>query len=613
MTRRRTRPEDRLDTVLCLPPFTLARRFLEIAQVRRTTEVVIDGGTRQQALFDHIQTLDVEAQCALLAMPEALVGLGILESIEIPRPVQRIAEELAYHSRQWTPGANQIDDAWISSAIEICRHPWPEPSLCQMTFAESFYSAARYFLRLDDTVMLKNVHGRIYPDLNTLDGIFSRMDRYCREVGGFQVLSWLGQRMREKRDAPRDLLINYATKHLRHNPRYPKSIRRLDELVTHFFALMRFDHHKRMNAFWGEPAYIVEEMARTVLEASLVGVDRWDLDADIAVAEHVITETGRSVSNWEYAKHCFRAPLGSNPILSGQRPPAEWVHVSPEPNSRFGGSLRSALKGNLTTRPVMDFSGDQWSITPQTSVSSVVWEVQERLGLTPRELGLPFEKYIRAALARYGDVLHGDYYRPGSKNKAGDIDALLETPDGSTLLIFECKAMTDVPAQWSGGYHATLDYLRRVFLKSQEQLLRFERFLCEDGAVEVGADRTRLQLRATKVLRVTVCMGTFGDLHAAGYSGAVLAHFCSVQLSTEPQSSLPGNISSLQAKIQEHLAELKLRGRDIAETQKRTVFLDLPMFAGMVKKDTIGQIAEAILAGLEKAVLVSRVVSCDPE
>jgi len=602
---------DWLSNTLTLMAFERAHHFVALVQAQPPGPSPGNADEVRGTVVDrHLGTLTVESQLAILGLPEALIGLRILAGVDVHQSLA-IAEELANYARQGSSGDREIDDAWLLEAIDIIRRSWGQPPLRMYTPATAFYKAVLYFSGITTSLKLKDVHGVVYPDLNTLDAIFREIDSVCHQVGGSAILTWRYTRRSEDRKLPYDMLANYGAKHLRRlQNSNANALTRLETLVTQFHCLMRFDQPANMGALWAEPAFIVEEIARNILATRLCDVRHWRPSADLALADFLIRRHG-AVVGWDVAKTMFEKTPGTD--VSHIDIPSDWIHAKPDPNSGYGDSLRSALGGNLNSRPVVEKLGRRL-VAPRTTVTDYTGEVQRRLSLSPHVLATDFEHFLREKLSRLGPVVHGDYFRVGQKTKLGDIDALLPTSDGSAIIVFECKAMAELPLEWSGGYHATLEYLRRVFLKSQEQLLRLEKHLQKEGTLEVFQDGQRkpLTLAGARVFRVSTSMRTFGALHRPGYSGAILSHFCNVKMATEPSPRLGVSLTNHQAEIQQHLKDLGPLGMNTR--LRETLFIDLSwMDALIASSDSADNLAERLDKSLERAFLISRVIPTEPD
>ncbi|MBX7134722.1 MAG: hypothetical protein K1X67_18805 [Fimbriimonadaceae bacterium] len=611
--KRNKQQRDWIANVLALPAFKRAQHFLEL--VREHSAHPQEGSTevaRVAAVYQHVGALTVEAQVVILGLPEALIGLRILADMDVQQ-AREIAEELATQARQGASGTRDLDDTWIREAIEICKRAWEDPPLRMYTPATDFYKSVQYFSGITTDFKLKDVHGIVYPDVDSLDSIFRQIDSVCRQLGGDAILAWRLSCARAERKMPYELLANYGAKHIRRlQNSNGNALARLDALVTQFMHLMRFDHPACMGALWAEPAFLVEEIARTILYTRLCDAPKWRRSADLEFAEYLVQRHG-TVSGWDAAKILFG--LGAVPGTDVGRIdlPNAWIHLEPDPNPGYGESLRSALSGNLVSKPVIDKGRGSRIIAPRTAMTDFTGEIRRRLNLTPDVLAVAFEHFLRGKLSRLGAVVHGDYYIVGGKDKLGDIDAMIQTANGCALVVFECKAMAEAMPNWSGGYHATLEYLRRVFLKSQEQLLRFEMYLRKEGTLEVvqGGQRKPLTLGSAKIYSLSTSLRTFGELHRPGYSGALLSHFCSVQVTTSPSSRLGDEIACHQAKIQQHLRDL---GPDRERRMRETLFVDLSLMDGLIaSSDSAENLVERLERSLSRQMLISRVIPTEPD
>lgn len=611
--KRSRQQENWIANTLALPAFKRAQRFVDLVREHTAPASRVEADEmRASAVYQHVAALSVQSQVAILSLPEALIGLRVLSDIDVQQ-AREIAEELATQARRGASGNRDLDDNWFSEAIEICKRAWEDPPLRMYTPATDFYRAALYFSRITTDFKLKDVHGIIYPDVDSLDPIFRQIDSLCRQLGGSTILAWRVAASKADRKLPYELLANYGGKYIRRLPNSNgNASSRLDALVTHFMHLMRFDQPACMGALWAEPAFLVEEIARTILYIRLCVADRWRRSADLEFADYLVQRHG-TVIGWDEAKNLFSLSMVPGTEVGHRNLPDAWIHSAPDPNTGFGESLRSALGGNLVSKPVIDMGRGSRIIAPRTTMTDFSGEIQRRLNLNPHDLGIAFEHFLRSKLSRLGAVVHGDYYKVGGKEKLGDIDAMIELSDGSAIVVFECKAMAEAPLNWSGGYHATLEYLRRVFLKSQEQLLRFEVYLRKEGTLEVFQDGQRkpLTLGSAKIYSLSASLRTFGELHRPGYSGAVLSHFCSIKVTTTPATRLGEEITRHQTKIQQHLRDL---GDASEQRVRETLFVDLSLLDGIItSSDSAQNLVERLEKSLNRQMLVSRVIPTEPD
>lgn len=104
-----------ISNVLALPALKRAQHFLNLVHEHSTSSSSEGGAAegRSTAVYQHVGALTVEAQVAILGLPEALIGLRTLAGIEVQQ-TREIAEELATQARQGASGARELDVAhWI--------------------------------------------------------------------------------------------------------------------------------------------------------------------------------------------------------------------------------------------------------------------------------------------------------------------------------------------------------------------------------------------------------------------------------------------------------------------------------------------------------------------
>lgn len=590
------------DQILSLPPFDRARDFLRVAaeweeQSGPSLEPTLSGAT---SIRSHVHGLSSNSQYALLGLPQALMGLGCLAGPLVPQWSIDVAKELANWAMSGPVGEREIDDkegAWIVEAISLCRHNWRvSVSRFESPTLGTFFQAVASLLRRYPGIGFKEVHGAVFPVLDSLDPVFVDLDARAREIGGMRLLTWvLGPGAKEK-ELLRDMLLSYACKHIRKEDMRPQALRKTEEplqvlveITKQLGRVLRTDSVNDLGERWGLPAFVLEEVARGAVKHALDGRRR-DRDADLDFVDHLmrVTADEKTSETWTKARHGLaKRQEGDVFAASASLQPSPWVFNEP-PCAEYGRSFKTALRRDLGRQLFISLRKGRVLISPRPGNSELVFEIQERLRLSSAELGAAFEDFINVKLSRFS-VLRGVYRPMGQSGQMGDVDALVVRSDGSVAAAFECKAVSEIRDLWFGGNYATLEHFKRSFLKSQEQLLRFEATLMADRKVTLErGDQSDVVSAPDKLLRVSVALRSHGEsIHRPGFANALLSHFCgvSLQLTPAPGRSLPrdalateAELKKLHNRIQDHRKALQQVGVD-EDIFTRTLFIDLEILA----------------------------------
>lgn len=608
------------DNLLSLPPFVRARKFIELAKQwkLRASETFAPSQARYGTVAAQVHALSINSQYALLGLPEALLGLRHLEGPLVPAWAMSVAEELAQPALDGPFGTRELDEdngAWITEAISICRHNWETAALKSTAdLAQRFFQAARILVTRHPQILFKEIYGVVFPIRDSLDPVFVDMDRLARSVGGMRLLDWIQAESGQDHDLLRDMLISYACKYIRKEDKRKTTITKtskpLEELITiasSLCHLLRLERTHDMGARWGLAPFVLEEVVRGAMTHALNG-DRRLATSTTQFVDYLVQKAAAPLPGWSTAKAWFERPVGT--IMARPRPDMkQWCFDKPDPCRVYGNSFRNSLQRDLGRRPLITLAKNRTMVGPRPSNSQLVFEVRERLGLSQAEIGTAFEDFVEVKLSRTSTVTRGVYRCKNKSDDAGDIDALLMSNDGSLAAAFECKAVSELRDEWTGGDHTMLEHFRRAFLKSQEQLLRLEKTLCAEGSVSVERGGTTRNLHAPgELLRVSVALRSHGEpVHRPGFANALLSHFCDVSFHFESTSGTPmsrdvsaseADLTKLRTKIQEHIATLETFGVPRDAIVSRTLFINLDILVYLTDN---ARSTDQLLAALKDA------------
>jgi len=605
---------DNFGQILSLPSFGRARSFLRLAarwdrsQSERSQSRPNDadqGPSSRFAIRSHVQLLSKNAQYELLGLPNALVGLASLARQRMPLWSVDVAKELALEAMVGSVGECEINDkkgAWIVKAISLCRQNGGMPAAkLESPATAAFFETAASLLRRYPGIDFKEVYGAVFPVLDSLDPVFEDLDVRARKIGGMRLLKWVLGPGTNDPDLLRDMLLSYACKYIRKDDLRPQPQERTEVLLQDLVkitrqlsGILRTNSVSNVGERWALPAFVLEEVVRRSVSHALNGrrSRQHKKGADIEFADYLMRTTADAKTSGAWAKArqgMARRPEGEIFITPTSLLSSSWVFTEP-PCREYGVSFRTALRRDLGRRPFISLRKGRTLMSPRPGNSELVFDVQDRLCLSSAELGMVFENFINLKLSRFS-ALRGTYQASGESDITGDVDALIVCSDGSVVVVFECKSGSEVRDSWFGGSYAMFEHFKRSFLKSQEQLLRFEATLMADGEVELHHDKHSDLVRVPdRVIRVSVVLRSHGEsMHRPGFANALLSHFCGVSLHFTPASgqSLPLEVSktekeleNVQGRIHEHL---KILG-DPEHIFTRTLFLDLETLAYVVDR-----------------------------
>jgi hypothetical protein len=338
--------------------------------------------------------------------------------------------------------------------------------------------------------------------------------------------------------------------------------------------------------------------------------------AEVEVVTHALEVAGYELEGWEAAvqEWSTASAVGAKKSVRLRHDTlAKWVGHGP--CSEFGVSTRSVLRSDLGSHPVFlnHRVGARGFVEtpPPVSNSSIFEEVRKRLGQHQKEFGLALESGLVQLVSRHLPVLHGPYSKGHKRRKdLGELDLLLLTADGKGAVVVECKALALQLREWHGNYHSVLVSLQRSFLASQEQLLRFERNLAELGRVVLhDGDKKHVLNRPERLVRVSLSFENLGDLHRPGYGHALLSHFGHVRIGQDPSSTRFDQVAKLQDDVRDHLVAIAAAGGAPGVAEKRTTFLDLGLFYGLITRvRSTEALLEELLQAPERTRNITQVV-----
>jgi hypothetical protein len=545
-SRRRHARAKSTEDILSLRPLRNAETFFTLIQPLQGQHdpAPLPNGVLQA----HVHALDVESQYLLLGLSQALVGYSVLRKTNVDRRAVSYAERLAAYSLRGVYGNCRMDISWFRTAAEFYPHPMPHDVLHAREAHDSrkFFEAVRYYSRLLPAFRMRHVHGYLFPDINTIDGAFAEIDGLCRQVGGNRLLGWINEYAREGRNMPYSLLQGYGVKYIRIWGNAESPLGRLEQVTDHLYHLLQFDHPTKIGNHPNFTAYMLEEITKNVLRAKFIGVRHRTInaDGDGEASEFIVRKLG-IFPEWKRTRKDLGAPGAWVSPRIGEVIPVEWIHSRPEPNQNFGTSLKTALL-SAAYKPLVEISEDRYRVMPEPTVSCVL------AGIQYDGIGSVFEEFIRQKLSRLGRVTHGRYVRVENNSNAetGEIDAICCNAACDRMLIFECKAVTEIPETWLGGHHAIVEFFQKGFLRSQEQLLRAERTLREDNILHVSPSRDAWEVigMPEMILRVTVSLCSFGDLHMSPVGGRMLDQFREFVLKPPPSTKLDRGATNVSTR-----------------------------------------------------------------